>query len=176
MSFNAETKIIGGPKYPLLFHPNASVGQVILHWLERSPNQVSQICHDDGKTLTCDELRTLSIRVALNLKEAGMKAGDVVGLVAKNSTNVVPIIIGCFLLGCPISSLDPEFVLKEVDHVLRHVKPKLIFCDHNAVSRMHEILAEHQIDSKIVSLVRDRDDCMELGRFLEPHGEEKGFM
>jgi 4-coumarate--CoA ligase len=151
--FNSEKKIASGFKCPLPYNPNASIGQMILHWLDRSPNKISQIYHDDGMSLTCQELKTLSIRVALNLKNAGFKTGDVVGLVGKNSTYVVPIIIGCFLLGCPIASLDPDFVMHEVDHVLRHVKPKVVFCDDCAVPRMREILVEHQIESGIVSLM-----------------------
>lgn len=174
--FNSETKIVSGPDHPVLFHPNASVGQILLYSLERTPDRVSQVCLEDGITLTCDELRTLSVRVALNLKKAGLKSGDIVGLVADNSTYTVPIMIGCFLLGYPLAILDPGFVLKEVDYVLKHVKPKIVFVDYNVVDNMKNILKEFNIDAEIVSLIQDRDDCLPLGNFIAEHEDEKTFM
>jgi acyl-CoA synthetase (AMP-forming)/AMP-acid ligase II len=114
--------------------------------------------------------------VALNLKELGLQTGDVVGLVATNSTYTIPIMIGCFLLKCPVATLDPQIVLREVDYVFKHVKPKIIFSDHNVVAEMKNILNEFKIEAKIVSLLQDRDDCLTIGSFIAENYNEKNFM
>jgi acyl-CoA synthetase (AMP-forming)/AMP-acid ligase II len=174
--FDFKNKLVKGRHIPQIFHPNVSIGQILLYFLEKSPEKIAQICHDDDAALTCDELRLLSIRVCLNLAENGVESGDVVGLVAKNSTFITPIIIGCFLLKCPIVTLDPDIVLHEVDHVLKHVKPKLIFCDFNVVDKMKTILSDFNCDAGIVSLRVDRDDCLVMSDILAKHVDEEYFM
>lgn len=174
--FDFERKIVKGRRIPHLFHPNVSIGQILLDFLEKSPEKIAQVNHDDGSTLTCEELRQLSIRVCLNLTEKGVKPGDVVGLIAKSSTYVAPIMIGCFLLRCPVVTLDPAFIVSEIDHVLKYVKPKLIFSDYNVVDNMRNFLKAFHSDAEVVSLLQDRDDCLKLEGYLAEHKDEQDFM
>lgn len=131
MSYDKEKKVLSGPEIPPFYHPNVSIGQVIMHYLQREPGKIVQSCFDDGVELTGGEMAKLATRIAGNLKREGLQLGDVVGLVAKNTTYTAPTVIGCFLIGCPVSTLDPTFTIDEVANIFRQTKPKRVFCDHD---------------------------------------------
>lgn len=130
-SYDPQTKILSGIEIPPFYHQNVSVGQIIMHYLQREPGKVVQACYDDGVELTAGEMAKLASRIAGNIIREGFKVGDVVGVVAKNTTYVAPLVLGCLLAGCPISTLDPTFDVGEVANIFSQTKPKLVFCDHD---------------------------------------------
>ncbi|CRK91364.1 CLUMA_CG005037, isoform A [Clunio marinus] len=73
----------------------------------------------------------LSLRIVKNLMKEGLKFGDVVGLVVKNTTYVAPLVLACLLGGFPVSTLDPTFDDNEVANIFRQTNPKMVFCDHD---------------------------------------------
>lgn len=130
MSFDPKTKILSAAYSPPLYHQNVSIGQLAMHYLLRDSSKVVQVCFDDGVELTAGEMAKLGSRIAHNLFKAGLDLGDVIGMVAKNSTYVTPIVLGCFLNGCPVSTVDPTFEINEIANMFKQTKPKLVFCDH----------------------------------------------
>lgn len=130
-SYDSQSKVLSGFEIPPFYHPNVGVGQVIIHYLQREPGKVVQTCYDDGVELTAGEVAKLATRIAGNIVREGFEVGDVIGLVVKNTTYVAPLVLGCLLAGCPISSLDPTFDATEVANMFSQTKPKLVFCDHD---------------------------------------------
>lgn len=131
LSFDPKTKILSGGEVPPLYHQNVSIGQLIMHYLHRDPSKVVQTSFDDGVELTAGEMAKLGSRIAQNLQKDGLKIGDVVGIVVKNSTYVAPVVLGCFLNGCPVSTMDPTFEINEIANIFKQTKPKIVFCDHD---------------------------------------------
>lgn len=130
-SYDQTSKVLSGVELPPFYHDKVTVGHVILHYLQRDPKKIVQACYDDGVELSAGEMAKLSLRIAGNLVKEGLQFGDVVGLVTKNTTYVSPVVLGCLLVGCPVSTLDPTFDDAEVANIFRQTKPKLVFCDHD---------------------------------------------
>lgn len=130
-SYDPQSKVLSGIQIPPFYHQNVSVGQIIMHYLQREPAKNVQACYDDGVELTAGEMAKLASRIAGTIKREGFKVGDVVGLVAKNTTYVAPLFLGCLLAGCPISTLDPSFDAGEVANIFTQTKPQIVFCDHD---------------------------------------------
>lgn len=151
-SYNSNTKILSGIEIPPFYHQNMTIGQVICHYLQREPGKIVQSCYDDGVDLTASEMAKLASRIAKNLEREGFKFGDVVGLVVKNTTYVAPVVLGCLLLGCPISTLDPTFEVAEVFNIFNQTHPKVVFCDHDNFETVTEALKRCDNQSEIVTI------------------------
>lgn len=145
--------MLSGPEIPPFYHQNVTIGQVIMHYLQREPSKIVQACFDDGVELSGAEMAKLATRIAGNLKREGLQLGDVIGLVVKNTTYVAPVVLGCFLVGCPVSTMDPTFDVAEVVNIFKQTKPKLVFCDHDNWRVVIEALK--QCDNKSEALTVD---------------------
>uniref|UniRef100_A0A182MZM0 AMP-dependent synthetase/ligase domain-containing protein n=1 Tax=Anopheles dirus TaxID=7168 RepID=A0A182MZM0_9DIPT len=122
-----------GPARAPVLNPAASLGQVLVNVLERTPQKPAQANADHGTTMVCDELRRRAIRFAALLARWGYRPGDVVALMARNSDNVAPVAFGCFLAGVALSTLDPSFGAAEVEHLLRLTRPRAVLADRDAL-------------------------------------------
>lgn len=151
-SYDSKTKVLSGYKIPPFYHPSVGIGQVIYHYLQRDPSKVVQACYDDGVELTAGELCKLATRVAKNLLRDNLEIGNVVGLVAKNTTYVAPIVLGCLFIGCPVSTLDPTFDVNEIVNIFKQTKPKLVFCDHDNIEIVAEALRRCENSSEIITV------------------------
>jgi 4-coumarate--CoA ligase len=151
-SFDSQSKVLSGIPIPPFFHPNVTIGQVIMHYLQREPAKVVQACYDDGVELTAGEMAKLASRIAKNLSSEGFKVGEVVGLVAKNTTYVAPVVLGCMLVGCPVSTLDPTFDSNEVANIFKQTKPKLVFCDHDNFETVTEALQDCGNECEVITV------------------------
>lgn len=175
-SYNPETKILSGIDFPEFFHPNVTLGQILLHYLKRDPSRIVQVCYDDGVELTAAEMIKLSSRAAQNLTKNGIKFGDVIGMVAKNTTYVTPIVLACILIGAPINTLDPSFDSHEIAHIFRQTKPKLVFCDHDNLTSVKMALVEAENQSDVVTITEEIYDVRHVMEFFQQIDTEKEFM
>lgn len=175
-SYNSESKILSGIDFPDFFHPNVTLGQIILHYLRRDPSKIVQVCYDDGVELTGAEMIKLSTRAARNLMKNGIKFGDVIGLVAKNTTYVTPIVLGCILIGAPINTLDPTFDSHEIAHIFRQTKPKLVFCDHDSLTAVNMALDEVESEADVVTITEEMSDVRHVMEFFQQMENEREFM
>lgn len=128
-SYNASTKTWSGPRIASPFPPTTTVGQAICTVLAKTPTKVSQICDSDGRVLTCEDLRLRTIRAAQNLTALGYKPGDMITVIAGYSTNLSPVIFGCFLAGLVVNTIDDRLDAHDMSHLLRLTEPVLVLCD-----------------------------------------------
>lgn len=175
-SYDKKTKVLSGRKVPPFFHPNVSIGQVIMHYLQREPHKIVQVCHDDGVELTAGDMAKLATRFAGTLVKDGFKFGDVIGLIAKNTTHVAPVVLGCILVGCPVSTLDPTFDATEVANIFRQTRPKLVFCDHDNLEIVREALEVCDNNSKIVTVDESVKDVQHVTEMFEISKGDPEFM
>lgn len=128
-TFNYSNNTWSGANVQPLYHPNTSLGQVLITALRRSPNVVGQISHEDGYEMKNWEILRDSIRVAINLRALGLKEGDVLGFAAGNSKSLAAVVFGALLNGIPLHTLDPTFCVQEITHMYKITKPKIVVCD-----------------------------------------------
>ncbi|XP_001850569.2 probable 4-coumarate--CoA ligase 1 [Culex quinquefasciatus] len=151
--YDPETRTWSGPRQPPIFNPAASVGQVIVNILERTPDKIFEISADTEVSVTRDELRSRMIRAALNLSSKfGLVKGDMVCMVADNSPCVTPVLFGCFLVGAPVHTLDASFEESDLVHLMGITRPKLVFCNAHNVKRVESSLKIASLEARIILL------------------------
>lgn len=154
--FNRETKVLSGIQVEPFYHQNVTAGQLALHYLQRDPKKIIQVNYDDGVEMSAGEMSKLSLRIAKNLLMEGLNFKDVIGVVAKNSTYVAPLILASLLIGTPCNTLDPTFDEREISHIFKQTNPKIVFCDHDnwdvvieAMKRCESEVEVWTVDEKI---------------------------
>lgn len=151
--YDPNTRTWNGPCQPPVINPAASLGQVIVNMLERTPDHEFQICADTGEVYTCDKLRTRMTRVALNLaSKCTITKGDIVCMVVNNSSSVTPVLFGCFLLGAPVHTLDASFGESDLVHLISITKPKLVFCNQRNLKTVNHSLNLANLQPQIIVL------------------------
>ena len=61
-----------------------------------------------GISITNEQALNWSIRVALYLKKLNLNHNDIVGISAKNSTYLLPTVLGCSFSGVPFHAVNPD--------------------------------------------------------------------
>ncbi|CAD7089735.1 unnamed protein product [Hermetia illucens] len=143
-SFNAEKKIWSGRKVKPIYNPKLTIGELIRSTLQRNPKRIGQIYDDNGVQLTNGELLLRSYKIGYHLMERwNLQNTDVVGLIARNTENLAPLVFGLFFCGVSVNTLDTSFSKDEIVNIFKFTKPKLVFCDadmYQAVKDCLEIL------------------------------------
>lgn len=70
---------------------------------------MKQISDTDGIVVTNEMAITWAVRIAQQLKKRGLDHRSVVGFVAKSSTYVMPVGVGCLLNTTPFHAVNPIF-------------------------------------------------------------------
>uniref|UniRef100_A0A1Q3FS36 Putative acyl-coa synthetase n=1 Tax=Culex tarsalis TaxID=7177 RepID=A0A1Q3FS36_CULTA len=151
--YDPESRTWNGPRQPPVFNPAASVGQVIVNILERTPDKIFEISADTEQSYTCNELRMRTIRAALNISSKfELAKGDMVCIIADNSACVTPVLFGCFLIGAPVHTLDSSFEETDLVHLMGITKPKLVFCNVHNLKRVENSIGIAALEARIILL------------------------
>lgn len=150
--YDPMTKIYHGLEVPDIYHPNASLGQVLLWNFYKRPQKVIQVNDDDGISVTCEEMAELMTNIAKNLNQLGLVFGDVAGLFGSSTTYVAPTMFACYLYGLPMTPLDVSFNVNQIVQIYRQTNPKIVFCDHSVAEKLTCALEILQINAIIVIL------------------------
>lgn len=175
-TYDEESKIWSGPVTDYPYSPNTTFGEIILQKLQEFPEKTAQISDDDGYMMSCEEMRTLCIRVAQHLTSRGFIPGDIVGIVAKNSTYLAPVVFGCFLAGLPVNTLDPQFEKDDIVHMFKQTKPQLIFCDADCLRNVQEALLELEESPKVFTLLEEVAGMNYVEEIFSETGTEEEFV
>ncbi|XP_031621710.1 4-coumarate--CoA ligase 1-like isoform X2 [Contarinia nasturtii] len=115
-----------------------------------------------------------TIRAAQNLQKRGYRSKQVFGVLAKNSHHLAPIVFASLAIGSAVNTLDPTFGKTELLHMLKTIKPALIFCDVEACDLVKVCLNELNNDAKIFTFGGSTDDSEQVENlFVETHNESK---
>uniref|UniRef100_A0A182QIE9 AMP-dependent synthetase/ligase domain-containing protein n=1 Tax=Anopheles farauti TaxID=69004 RepID=A0A182QIE9_9DIPT len=177
--YDTNTQTWHSPSVKLLFNPEASLGQVMLEILLRSPDRVMQRDMDTGRSMTYAEFRTRLVRFAQNLTANGVRQGDVVTLANANSENLAPLACALLTIGAPMNPLAPSFNEDDMANMLRTTKPKLVFCDDNNYEVVRNALEKVVTDKDqmppLYVLESDREDVKHAEDLLKETGQEENF-
>jgi long-subunit acyl-CoA synthetase (AMP-forming) len=159
--FDEATKVWSGIKQDPIYNVNTSVGYLILNVLKRAPERVTQVSADTNIETTCHEMRSRTIKIANYLLRAGLKQGDVVGVMATNSENLAPVVFACLTLGLPLNFLAPVMTENDVIYMFSKTKPKVIFSDANLITTVMN--STTKIDSKVTIItLQEKVECFEF--------------
>ncbi|TMW39627.1 hypothetical protein DOY81_015293 [Sarcophaga bullata] len=119
------------------YNENDSMGQVLFECLKQNPHNILQVDDTYGISITNEQALSWSIRVALYLKELNLNHEDIVGISAKNSTYLLPVVLGCFFTGVPFHAVNPDLDKDTISSCYGLTKPKVIFCDGEYYEKIH---------------------------------------
>jgi 4-coumarate--CoA ligase len=152
-TFDKDTKVwtgnVGNYKFPM----DVYIGEKLLNALDKTPDRVIQINHEENTELLCKDLKLSSIRVAQNLQNHGIKPDDIVGFNCKNSHNINALVYGCILVGAPINPLHVSFTKEGIKQIFGQTKPKLVICDSEVYTITREALNELENDAKVFTVL-----------------------
>jgi len=92
----------------------------------------------DGETITYGELAHRVFKIHYIIAEAGLKKGDRVGLVGRNSANWCVTYLAAVTCGAVIVPILPDFTSAEIEHLVRHSECKLLFMPDTIHDRIDE--------------------------------------
>ncbi|KAL5278266.1 hypothetical protein ACFFRR_003108 [Megaselia abdita] len=163
--YNLDKKIWSGPKKVFLFNPEASIGSVIWTCLKRQhPKNILQINDSENTSLTTEKVLEMSSRIAYNILLLNIRQSDVVGIISRNTTNLMPLCYGLFYIGVPFHALDHNVNMNLALHSFGTSRPKIIFCEKELYRFAKSVIVEldlncaiYTIDAKVngVNYLRD---------------------
>lgn len=175
--FDVVKKFWESEKIPYPYPMDKFLGELILEKLEKTPDRICQICHDDGRELTCKELRVKSIRVAENLLKMEIKSNDVVGIVCGLSNEVSFLLFACIYVGATVNALDVSLGKEDYKQMFSQTLPKLVFCDSDIITTVREALTELKNDAQVLSMpCRKNEDNSNFSTLLLPTENEEKFV
>lgn len=174
--YDIESKVWSGLDYPVMYDKNVSLGHLILSVLNKTPELITQVSADTNVELTCYEMRLRAIRIAKSLSQLGYKKGDIVGVMAKSTENLAPLVFALFTLGLPINSLAPTFTKSDVIQLFATTRPSLIFCDSDLMNIMQSAIDEIGIGSNIYTLISKIDGYKFVGDLMMERPNDDYFM
>ncbi|XP_055543930.1 probable 4-coumarate--CoA ligase 3 [Wyeomyia smithii] len=175
-SFDRDRLVWSGPRQPCVFNPACNFGQIVLNLLERSKEKVIQIDGDTGRTMTRAEMRIRVVRVAQRLQKLGYGVGDIASVVAVNSENLAPLVLGLQVIGVGFNALAPTFDEDEMAHMMRQTQSKLLFCDADNYDTV-KAAASKTISEQFRVFVMEnaRDETLSVEQLFKPTGTEHLF-
>lgn len=181
-SYDPERKEWSAPRILPLYHPNVTVGQLVITALSAKPQGVGQICHEDGHQMKNWQILRDSVRAALNLRDLGMQEGDVLGFVAANTRNVAPVIFGALINKNPLGTVNPILKCDDIAHMFEITRPKLVVCDEDNYKEVKRALRQLNNPAAIYVFNVGEEDNEQMGaeylsvrELLKPHAEEVDF-
>ncbi len=101
----------------------------IEQWARTAPHRVALRDVDDGRALRYGELSTRAWRLAHALAAQGVKAGDRVGLLARNGLETFELVVACLRLGAAFTPLNWRLAPAELGDILDHCTPRCLVYD-----------------------------------------------
>ncbi|KAB0798205.1 hypothetical protein PPYR_09198 [Photinus pyralis] len=173
MEATLEGNIIKMPD--LKYIPKAKgVGRLYFDCMSKYKENVAQIDGLTGSTDTFAQLLSRCIRVAIGLKEMGLKSGEIVSVCTLNHLNSCVPMIASFFLGAIVSAVDVNFRSSELAFLLKQAPPKVIFVQENVVPKVESALATIGSDAIIV-VFGDHSGHVSFAELLKDRSEEKEF-
>lgn len=139
--FNPVEKVWSGLDLPCIFHPDASVGNVLEFFMHRYKDKPCQIFEPTGETWTFAQLHRTSVKIAQTFLRMNITQDDIIGICASNTPYVPAVAVAAFLTGIPISTSDPSFDTEGIAHIFNITRPKILFCDREIVGKVRSAIS-----------------------------------
>ncbi|XP_017075440.2 4-coumarate--CoA ligase 1-like [Drosophila eugracilis] len=173
-TFDEKERTWSGPKGEnTIMDDDTSLGSIIFKAMPNWAKNMSQICDEDGISLTFEQTLRWSIRIAQFLKRKGLNHKDVIGIIAANSIYLAPLGIGCFFNGTPFQAMNPSLDEATTNELLSQTKPAIIFCDENVYEKIKSASRGWQPD--IYTITGKVLGVPSIKVLLEPTGTEEMY-
>ncbi|KAF2902426.1 hypothetical protein ILUMI_03756 [Ignelater luminosus] len=125
-----------------------------------------------GEVDTYGSVLQRSIRTAITMRSKGITREDIITVCSYNHLNTNIPIIASLLLGVKTASIDPALALSDAVHLLKQVKPKMIFVSENGIKLIEDTIKEIGINSELVVFGKTTKH-IEFSEFLNEAPEQE---
>lgn len=176
-TFDPIQKIWRGPKEKSIYDRDASFGKMVYSQMLPNPNNVIQINDTEGTRFTNAQVIQMSSRIALSFLDKGLQQTDFVGIMAGNTSYVLPLVFGCYFTGVPHHPVDMSFNGDMIAHCWGKTRPKMVFCDGKVYDLVKETVDKLKLDCPIYTLNNHLDNVARIDELLTDKGiREKLFV
>uniref|UniRef100_A0A6P7GQJ5 Uncharacterized protein LOC114340929 n=1 Tax=Diabrotica virgifera virgifera TaxID=50390 RepID=A0A6P7GQJ5_DIAVI len=144
------------------------LGNYLFNKMKKYRHCIAQYIADTDEEDTYGELLLRCIRTASHLSTRNLTKDDVVVLCSYNQKESLVPFISSIFLNVPVAPMDPRLSLMESVYLLKEVKPKIIFVDHEGLKLMETSVKQAELDTEII-VYCSSDTYTEFSSFLEPH-------
>jgi len=109
---------------------------VLAHHAIRSPDKAITVF--EGETITYGEMETRSVALAAGLRQRGIGAGAVVGLLSYNCPEFLETVFAANFLGGIAMPINWRLAAPEVRYILEHSEARALVCDESLVDLADE--------------------------------------
>ncbi|KNC22021.1 hypothetical protein FF38_14204 [Lucilia cuprina] len=128
--YHQEEKLWKGLDKPKLCNDNISAGAKALEVLRsKNPQDIMQISDSEKTTITYGSALKAAIKIAEYFKSLSLNADDVVGILAPDTTYVMPVALASWFNGTPFQAINCKWETAVVRNLYEFSRPKIIFCD-----------------------------------------------
>lgn len=112
ITYDKTEKIWHGAAKNQIFNENLSVGEIALFMMRsKNPQDICQISDSENTNLTYGQALTAAIRMAQHFRKLKLTADDVIGILAPNTTYVMPVVVAAWFNGNAFHAVN--YVLEE---------------------------------------------------------------
>lgn len=110
------------------------------------------------------------------MQDRGISSEDVVTICSLNIMESYVVLFATLLVGAKAASLDPSLSISDMEHLLKQVEPKLIFCGEESTNMLEIVLSNIQVsnNNKIVVFGKTNKH-ISFSEFLNKTGTEDSF-
>ncbi len=141
-----------------------TLNSAIKWWSKSIPDAVA--ISFEGDAVTYREYDAWSERIAQDLLEGGLEAGDRVGICASNSIQYCALIMGIIRAGGIVSPLNMRYTTHELGEILEDTSPRWVFADGERRPKLEELPVQIK-DLAEVNAFREGDP-VDLDHDIDP--------
>lgn len=112
----------------------------------------------DTEEISYGRLFNVSVNLAKQLTQLGLKKGDVISIVSQNNWKYLAATISGFYIGAQINFLNPDYTSGELKHFFVICKPNLIFCSKRSSSNVLSLKEEPFFAKNVVIFDEEKSE------------------
>ena len=152
--------------------PDIAWGSYFFSRIDAFNQQTALINVANGQQLTYSELKQAIISMAQALQSRGYNKGDVFAIYAYNAPEYVIAFQAILLMGGIVTTINPLYTSKELEHQLTHSKAVCLLTDIESIDKTATVTKTTRITEKIV--FGDVQGCTNLKQ-LQEQGNPQQF-
>lgn len=116
------------------FPRDKTIHQLIEEQVEKTPNHIAIVCRE--KSLTYRELNERANQLAHRLREKGVRADQIVAIMANRSINMMVGILGILKAGGAYLPIDPDYPAERIHYMLEDSNATLLLTETNLIDKI----------------------------------------
>ena len=115
--------------------PIADYGRGVLPGIDTDPDRAAAIMHSTGERLTFAELEAHSIQLARALREAGLRTGDHIAMLALNDMRCFEVYWAALRSGLYVTAVNRHLTKDEIAYIVEDCGARVLICSPELAER-----------------------------------------